>query len=33
MAMQATAEDHHPTNWYAEMAPREKSAFWACTGG
>lgn len=34
MTMQATAgEDHHPTNWYAEMAPREKSAFWACTGG
>src|SRR5690349_14546427 len=34
MAMQATArDDHHPTNWYAEMAPREKSAFWACTGG
>jgi MFS family permease len=34
MAMQATAgEDHHPTNWYADMAPREKSAFWACTGG
>jgi MFS family permease len=32
--MQATAvEDHHPTNWYGEMAPREKSAFWACTGG
>jgi len=33
MAMQATVEDHHPTNWYGEMAPREKSAFWACTGG
>ncbi|HXD45946.1 MAG TPA: MFS transporter [Pseudolabrys sp.] len=34
MAMQTTAgDDHHPTNWYAEMAPREKSAFWACTGG
>jgi MFS family permease len=34
MAMQSTAvEDHHPTNWYGEMAPREKSAFWACTGG
>jgi MFS family permease len=32
--MQSTAvEDHHPTNWYGEMAPREKSAFWACTGG
>jgi MFS family permease len=32
--MQATAvEDHHPTNWYGEMASREKSAFWACTGG
>jgi MFS family permease len=34
MALQATAgDDHHPTNWYADMAPREKSAFWACTGG
>jgi MFS family permease len=33
MAMQAAVEDHHPTNWYGEMAPRERSAFWACTGG
>jgi MFS family permease len=34
MAMQATAgDDNHPTHWYAEMAPREKSAFWACAGG
>ncbi len=34
MAMQTVAvEDHHPTNWYGEMAPKEKSTFWACTGG
>jgi MFS family permease len=25
--------DHHPTAWYSEMRPREKSTFWACTGG
>src|ERR1700730_8653270 len=25
--------DHHPTAWYSEMQPREKSTFWACTGG
>lgn len=29
----ASAHDHHPTAWYAEMQPREKSTFWACTGG
>ena len=34
MAMQTIGvEDHHPTNWYGEMAPKEKSTFWACTGG
>lgn len=26
-------EDNHPTAWYTEMKPREKSAFWACFGG
>ena len=25
--------DHHPTAWYSDMRPREKSTFWACTGG
>ncbi len=25
--------DHHPTAWYAEMTPKEKSTFWACIGG
>jgi len=25
--------DHHPTAWYSQMRPREKSTFWACTGG
>jgi MFS family permease len=25
--------DHHPTAWYAEMSPKEKSTFWACAGG
>jgi MFS family permease len=24
---------HHPTRWYAQMAPHEKRAFWASTGG
>jgi MFS family permease len=28
-----TANDHHPTAWYAEMSPKEKSTFWACIGG
>ena len=27
------ATDHHPTAWYSQMRPREKSTFWACTGG
>lgn len=30
----AAPSDHqHPTRWYAQLAPREKSAFWAATGG
>jgi len=34
MATQTSAAgDHHPTAWYSEMAPKEKSTFWACTGG
>jgi len=27
------ANDHHPTAWYAEMTPKERSTFWACIGG
>jgi MFS family permease len=27
------SDANHPTRWYAQMAPREKSAFWASTGG
>lgn len=34
MAIQTVAtEDHHPTQWYSEMKPREKNTFWACFGG
>src|SRR5947209_7758946 len=35
MSVQETVSstDHHPTAWYSEMQPREKSTFWACTGG
>jgi MFS family permease len=35
MAMPSTATGgtHHPTAWYAELKPRERSAFWACLGG
>lgn len=34
MTMQAAESGHHhPTSWYAKLAPREKNAFWACTGG
>jgi MFS family permease len=34
MSMSAvSASDHHPTLWYSEMSPGEKSAFWACIGG
>lgn len=29
----ARSDEHHPTRWYAELTSREKSAFWACTGG
>jgi len=25
--------EYHPTAWYSELKSREKSAFWACTGG
>ncbi|HLH92798.1 MAG TPA: MFS transporter [Xanthobacteraceae bacterium] len=25
--------EHNPLAWYAEMKPRERSAFWACIGG
>ncbi len=28
-----TGNEHHPTAWYSEMKPREKSTFWACIGG
>jgi MFS family permease len=28
-----TMSEHHPTAWYGEMSARERSAFWACTGG
>ena len=28
-----TWNEHHPTAWYAEMKPREKTTFWACVGG
>jgi len=28
-----SSTDHHPTAWYSDMQPREKSTFWACTGG
>src|ERR1700724_1443451 len=35
MAMQVEAArgEHHPLAWYAELQPRERSAFWACVGG
>lgn len=29
----AMMNEHHPTAWYAEMTPKEKSTFWACIGG
>jgi MFS family permease len=25
--------DHHPTDWFTQMKPRERNAFWACIGG
>jgi MFS family permease len=28
-----TMADHHPTAWYSQMTGKEKSTFWACTGG
>jgi MFS family permease len=34
MSMQLAASgEHHPTEWYSQLKPREKDAFWACTGG
>lgn len=33
MAVQAATGEHHPTAWFSEMKPREKSTFWACIGG
>src|SRR6201989_1592488 len=27
------SSEHHPTAWYAQMQPRERNTFWACTGG
>lgn len=34
MTMQTVAvEDHRPTAWYGELSGKEKSTFWACTGG
>ncbi len=34
MTVQTTmVEDHHPTAWYGQMTKKEKSTFWACTGG
>ncbi len=29
----AAGGEHHPTAWYSELKPRERSAFWACVGG
>jgi MFS family permease len=31
--LEAAHGEHHPLAWYAEMKPRERSAFWACVGG
>jgi MFS family permease len=28
-----STSEHHPTAWYAQMQPRERNTFWACTGG
>jgi len=33
MSSAAMGGEHHPTAWYAELRPRERSAFWACLGG
>jgi MFS family permease len=33
MEMEVAHNEHHPVAWYAEMKPRERSAFWACVGG
>jgi MFS family permease len=29
----SASNEHHPTAWYAELRPREKTTFWACVGG
>lgn len=31
--MTSSADAHHPTAWYRQMGSKEKSTFWACTGG
>ncbi|RTL69197.1 MAG: MFS transporter [Hyphomicrobiales bacterium] len=31
--MTTSADAHHPTAWYRQMGSKEKSTFWACTGG
>jgi MFS family permease len=31
--MTTSADAHHPTAWYHQMGSKEKSTFWACTGG
>jgi MFS family permease len=33
MSSAAMGGTHHPTAWYGELKPRERSAFWACLGG
>jgi MFS family permease len=33
MQVETMSSEHHPVAWYAEMKPRERSAFWACVGG
>jgi len=33
MQMDVAQGEHHPLAWYAELKPRERSAFWACVGG
>ncbi len=33
MPTAAASDEHHPTAWYGQLKPRERSAFWACLGG
>jgi MFS family permease len=33
MSTAVASGEHHPTAWYTELKPRERSAFWACVGG